>query len=134
MLRKMTKSISLFMIISFLACNLAADAARAGMIGTETALQAIGREEGLSIVTAFLEREDVRQAMTRQGVDVLEAQKRVAALSEAELHRIAQQIDQLPAGGDGVGTVVGALLLVFLVLLVTDILGLTHVYPFVTRR
>jgi hypothetical protein len=134
MLRKMTKSISLFMIISFLACNLAADAARAGMIGTETALQAVGREEGLAIVTAFLEREDVRQAMARQGVDVLEAQKRVAALSETELHRIAQQIDQLPAGGDGVGTVVGALLLVFLVLLVTDILGLTHVYPFVTKR
>jgi hypothetical protein len=51
----------------------------------------------------------------------------VAALSDDEAAALAQQVDALPAGGDGL---VGALVLIFVVLLVTDILGLTKVYPF----
>lgn len=39
---------------------------------------------------------------------------------------MAEQLEQLPAGA----SVVGALLVVFIVLLVTDILGLTNVFPF----
>ena len=36
----------------------------------------------------------------------------------------------MPAGGDGIGALVGAAVLIFLVLLLTDILGFTHVFPF----
>jgi hypothetical protein len=43
-------------------------------------------------------------------------------------------MDQLPAGGDGIGTIVGAAVLVFLILLITDILGFTHVFPFVKSQ
>jgi hypothetical protein len=39
---------------------------------------------------------------------------------------MANQIDSMPAGGD----VLGVLLFVFVLLLVTDILGLTKVFPF----
>jgi hypothetical protein len=134
MLRKIAKPMSLILIFAFLLCSFAVPAAKAEMIGTEAALHLAGKENSRAIVTAFLERDDVRQTMERQGVDVAEARKRVAALSDAELMRVAQKIDQLPAGGDGVGTVVGAILLVFFVLLITDLLGLTHVFPFVNRR
>ena len=54
---------------------------------------------------------------------------RVARLSctaaPPEPWRLADQIDSAPAGG-----IIGAILLVFFVLLVTDILGLTKVFPF----
>ena len=53
------------------------------------------------------------------------ALERVAALTDDEAGRLAEQINSAPAGG-----IIGALLLVFFVLLVTDILGLTKVYPF----
>ena len=132
--RRILKPISLILVISLLMFNFAVQAAKAEMIGTEAALHLASKENSRAIVTAFLERNDVRQTMERQGIDVAEARKRVAALSDAELIRIAQKIDQLPAGGDGVGTVVGAILLVFFVLLITDLLGLTHVFPFVNRR
>jgi hypothetical protein len=56
-----------------------------------------------------------------------QAQARVAALTDAETASIAHQIDSLPAGGDGI---VGALLFIFVLLLITDILGLTKVFPF----
>jgi hypothetical protein len=60
------------------------------------------------------------------GVDKSEAQARVAALTDAEAASMANQIDSMPAGGD----ILGVLLFVFVLLLVTDILGLTKVFPF----
>ncbi|MCP1315874.1 PA2779 family protein, partial [Halomonas sp. 707D7] len=41
--------------------------------------------------------------------------------------QMADRLDELPAGAGGV---VGALFAVFVILLITDILGLTDVYPF----
>ena len=55
---------------------------------------------------------------------------RIATLSDDEAAQLADRIDTLPAGGDGVGAVIGALVLVFIILLITDILGFTHVFPF----
>ena len=55
----------------------------------------------------------------------------VAPLSDEEAAQLARQIDNLPAGADaGIGPIVGAIVLVFLVLLITDLLGLTKVFPF----
>jgi hypothetical protein len=51
----------------------------------------------------------------------------VAALTDEEAAQLAGKLDRLPAGGDGI---VGVLLIVFLVLLITDILGLTKIFPF----
>jgi hypothetical protein len=84
-------------------------------------------------VAAFIERQDVQQIMARQGVDVQEAQERLQALSDRELLAIANQLEKLPAGGDGFGAVIGGVIFIFIVLLITDILGFTHVFPFVNR-
>ena len=56
---------------------------------------------------------------------------RVASLSDREIGQIAGQIDRLPAGQGVLVALIGAALFVFLVLLITDLLGLTHVFPFV---
>lgn len=77
-------------------------------------------------VSAFLQRADVRANLEAMGVDPASAHARVAALSDEEVADLAGRIAELPAGG----SVVGALVFVFLVLLVTDILGLTKVFPF----
>lgn len=77
-------------------------------------------------VQSFLGREDVRSALVQQGVDADAALGRVAAMSDAEVAQLAGRIDQAPAGGD----ILGLVFTVFIVLLVTDILGLTKVFPF----
>ncbi len=46
---------------------------------------------------------------------------------------IVARIDQLPAGGDGLGVIVGAAVLIFPVLLITDVLGVTDIFPFVKK-
>ena len=77
-------------------------------------------------VIGFLSREDVRKSIEAQGVNPQDALDRVQAMSDQEVQQLAGRIDQLPAGGD----ILGVLFTVFIVLLVTDILGLTKVFPF----
>jgi hypothetical protein len=62
-----------------------------------------------------------------RGVSIDAARERVAALTDAEAAQLAAQIDQAPAGADGV---LGTIVFIFVLLLITDILGLTKVFPF----
>ena len=78
-------------------------------------------------IVALLERDELRAQLAARGVDVDEAKARVAALTDAEAAEIAARIDALPAGGIDV---LGVALVVFLVLLLTDILGYTRIFPF----
>ena len=85
-------------------------------------------------VVHFLQQDAVREHLVAMGVDPSEVEARLAALSPAELAQLSARIDQMPAGGDGIGAVVVAILIVFLVLLITDLAGLTDVFPFVKKH
>lgn len=81
-------------------------------------------------LNALMQREEVRQEMQRHGIDPDEAAARVAALSDAEVAEVTAKLDELPAGQSAIGIIVGAAVLVFLVLLLTDLLCLTSVFDF----
>lgn len=100
--------------------------AQASIVSTEQAMVTPAGDGDRERVSAFLAREDVRTSLQAQGVDHADAIARVQALSDAEVAQLADRVDQAPAGAG----VVGVLFTVFLVLLVTDILGLTKVFPF----
>lgn len=134
MLQKMIKPVSFFLIFSFFLLDFSVQTAKAQLIGTNTVIAAEKQAANREKVTTFLGRDDVQRVMVQHGVDIVDAQKRVASLSDSELAKISQAMEQLPAGGDGVGAVIGAVVFIFLVLLITDLLGLTHVFPFVTHR
>lgn len=79
---------------------------------------------------SLLDRTDVRAALQRNGVSAEEAKARVNALSDDEVERLAARFDSLPAAGNGFESLLWIGFLVFVILLVTDILGFTKVYPF----
>jgi hypothetical protein len=81
-------------------------------------------------LASILDRADVRAALQSHGVSPEDARARVAALSDAEVDSLAQKFDSLPAGAGGFETVLWLGFLVFLILLITDILGFTKVFPF----
>ena len=81
---------------------------------------------------AMIEREDVRSELTRLGVDPVEARARVASLTDAEVAAIQGQLDEVPAGASFVGAVAGVLLVTVTVLVFTELLGYTDVFPFIT--
>ena len=99
---------------------------QAAMLATDTALGAAQRDH----VNLLLERADVQARLTDFGVKAADVKARVAALSDDEIAKLAAQIDGLPAGADAGGSLIGALVLIFIVLLITDILGLTKIFPF----
>jgi hypothetical protein len=108
-------------------------AARAALVPTEQVVAARSVAADRAQVAAFLGRDDVRRQMVALGVDPAEAEARLAGLSDSDVRTIAGQLDRLPAGQSAVGALIGAAVFIFLVLLITDLLGLTDVFPFVRR-
>ena len=92
------------------------------LIPTEQAAAPAGR----ALLEHSLQRADVVAALQARGVNVDAARARVAALTDEEAAQVAAEIDKAPAGGDVVGTIV----FIFVLLLITDILGFTKVFPF----
>ena len=100
--------------------------ANAGIVPSETTLTADAANSNRDRVASFLARTDVQKAMEERGVDTANALTRVQSMSDAEVAQLAGRIDQAPAGGE----VIGVLFTIFIILLVTDIMGLTKVFPF----
>lgn len=102
--------------------------AQAALVSSEQVAQSAGianAEQDRQRIYAALSREDVRSELVKRGVDPLQVEQRVAALTDEEASAMADQIEKAPAGG-----IIGAIVLIFLVLLLTDILGFTKVFPF----
>lgn len=100
--------------------------AHAGIVSSEQAFSSPSQSDARAKVSAVLARADVRAGFAERGLSAEQAQERVKALSDDEVVALAGRIDQAPAGGD----ILGLMFTVFIVLLITDILGLTKVFPF----
>jgi hypothetical protein len=133
-IRRIAKYVSCFLAFAIFLVSVPFNHADAALVKTETVLTMAQGQKSREAVIGFLDRKDVQAAMKAQGINAAEAKARVASLSDAEVARIAGQIDSLPAGGDALGTVVGAALFIFVVLLITDILGFTDVFTFVKSQ
>jgi hypothetical protein len=103
--------------------------ARAALLPTDAmlgdAVPATERER----VTRQANRQQLHARLVALGVDSGTVHARVAGLTDDEAATLASRLDQLPAGGDTIETI----LIIFLVLLFTDILGLTDVFTFVNK-
>lgn len=127
------KLTALVMAAVVLLLSLPSGMARAGLVATEQLITERTASEDRARVLNFLQRDDVRKHLTTLGVRAEEAAARVAALSDAEIRTIAGHVDTVPAGQSAIGVVVGAIVLIFIILLVTDLLGLTDIFPFVKK-
>ena len=132
-LRRYSRFLALPLAALMMAITMPLGVAQAGLVGTDQVIAPSNAEADRERVAAFIAREDVRGEMRKRGVDPDEAAVRVAVLSDVEIQRIAVKIDQAPAGQDAIGSVVGAIVLIFLILLITDLAGLTDVFPFVKK-
>ena len=54
--------------------------------------------------------------------------------SPSSEERAAKRIDESPAGQGSAGAIIGAIVTIFIILLITDLLGLTDIFPFVKRH
>jgi Family of unknown function (DUF6627) len=131
LIKKLRHSLAIGLAVLMAFMTVPIGLAQAKMVTTDQVITQSNPSDDRAQVLSFLMRDDVQQQLTGLGVDPDEAARRVATLSDDEVRQIAGRLDQLPAGEGAVGIIVGAVLIIFLVLLITDLLGLTDIFPFV---
>lgn len=99
----------------------------AAMVSTGEVIQQQQHQLAKGQLLAALERTEVREKLAAMGVDADDAKARVATLTEAELAELNHGINELPAGSD----ILSLAVTVFIVLVITDIIGATDVFSFV---
>ncbi|MGD9659734.1 MAG: PA2779 family protein [Porticoccaceae bacterium] len=70
-------------------------------------------------------REDVKSQLLVLGVSPESVQERINSLTSAEIQQIQGQLNSLPAGGDGLGTVA----VVLLILILLEVAGVIDIFP-----
>jgi hypothetical protein len=134
LIRKKIGFISLFMATIMLLIATPYQPLLAVMVPTEVTLDKTIAQDARDHLKTLISRNDIKDALISQGIDPDEAKARIDSLSDSEVIEVVGKIEQLPAGRGAFGALIGAALIVFLVLLLTDILGFTDVFPFVKSQ
>jgi hypothetical protein len=133
-LRSNAKFLCIFMAVLMFMISTPCQSVLAALIGTETVLDSVQGQKARDQLKQFLARENVQSTLTAHGIDPMEAQKRIDALSDDEVIRIADQINQLPAGGGAAEALLVIILVLFLVLVILDLAGVADVFPFIKSQ
>ncbi len=133
-IRKKISFISLFMATMMLLIAIPYQPLLAAMVPTEATIYQIKAQDARDHLKTLISKNDIKKSLISQGIDPMEAKARVDSLSDSEVIEVADKIEQLPAGGGAFGAIIAASVIVFLVLLITDILGYTDVFPFVKSQ
>jgi len=120
--RRHTKIIGIFMAVTMLLISTPYQSAIAALIDTETVLDEGRSQEARDYIKQLLAREDVRSTLIAQGIDPLEAEARLASLSDSEVIELVDQIENLPAGQGALGFVIAVLIIVVLVLVIMKLI------------
>ena len=117
-----------FLLLCFLLVNFHQTALAAIVSTTDLVDEQLVLIEKQKLAQLFAS-EQVQSQLVAMGVDPANAKKRLENMTDEEILTFSQKMEEMEAGSG----VVGALVLVFLVLLVTDLLGYTDVFPFVKK-
>ena len=100
---------------------------KSGWFANAEIITEVHSELNRSDILQMLDREAARQQLSTLGVSPEMVKQRVAQMTDAEVAQLNQHLADLPAGGD----IWGVLLLLFIVFIITDMLGATDIFPFV---
>src|SRR3990167_6796728 len=115
------------LFLSFSLVFLSVGPAHAAMVSNSQLVQSGQQQDGRAALLQALARADVQAKLSDMGVDATDITNRINQMTPGELSQLNQKMAELPAGGD----VLGIIVLIFLVFIITDMLGATDVFPFV---
>ncbi len=101
-----------------------AQAAHAGVIGTQAAAASAERAARVGAVQSVIMSRQVSDQLVALGVDPVLAAERVSSLTDEELVQLSANMQQMPAGA-GVVELVGV---VFIVLLILELTGVIDIF------
>ncbi|MBM7421968.1 PA2779 family protein [Spongiibacter marinus] len=124
---KSRKLAAIFMSVLLSWMGLAATTASAAMVDTSVTISEYSLAEDKAALKSALDRDDVRERLLDLGISIDDVDARIDALTADELASLKANMDDMPAGAGAVGL----LAFVVLVFFITDVLGITDIFPFV---
>ena len=101
--------------------------AQAALVGNAELLGSAATSADRTLLIEALDRDSARQQLAALGISQEQAMERIAQMTDQEIAQLNQQLADLPAGGD----VLGIIVLIFLVFVITDVIGATDIFPFI---
>jgi hypothetical protein len=127
-IRKLAKPVAYSVILALTLFSVQMPAYGA-IISTGTAIQEKDTAAARAHIQSMLARKDVQKQLISAGVRPDEVSARVNAMTDTEVAQLSGQLNKAAAGGDALGVA----LFVFLVLIFTDLMGWTHIFPFTKK-
>ena len=115
------------MLLSMLLALMPMLPAQAAMIGNEQVINQHQQSQTRDSLQQLLDQQSARQQLQALGVSPELVKNRIDSLTDSELARINRHVDTLDAGG----SVLGILLVIFIVFVITDVIGATDIFPFI---
>jgi hypothetical protein len=121
-MKYLQKLLSLLLSLSLLMLPIAQT--QAALVGNADLFGSVSERSQL---LEALDRDTARQQLAALGITHEQAVDRINQMTNQEIAQLNQQLADLPAGGD----VLGLLVLIFLVFVITDVIGATDIFPFI---
>lgn len=117
--------LALVLSISLLAVSMGQ--VQAAMIENGQVIYQVQQAHDKEVLLKAINRADVKAQLISMGVSSADIENRVNRMTREEIAQLNQQLDEFPAGGD----VLGVIVLVFIVFVITDVIGATDIFPFI---
>ena len=115
LLRSKAQFLSIVMVVIMMTIIIPCQSVSAALISTENVADSVRGQEARDQLTQFFAHKDVQAVLIAQGLDPVEASSRIDALTDQEVIRLADQINELPAGGSTLLLVGAAILVITIV-------------------
>ena len=101
--------------------------AQAAIISNAQLIDQVQLANNKEALLQTINRVDLQEQLLVMGVTTVDIESRINQMTQQEIAQLNQQINELPAGGD----VLGIILIIFIVFVITDVIGATDIFPFI---
>lgn len=119
------KLISALLSIALIGMSL--NHANAALVTNKEVINHVQADNARLSIIQTIQRSDVKAQLRAMGVNPADIESRVNLMTAEEVEMLSRHMDELPVGGD----VLGVILIVFIVFVITDVIGATDIFPFI---
>ena len=119
------KLISALLSIALIGMSL--NHANAALVTNKEVINHVQADNARLSIIQTIQRSDVKAQLRAMGVNPADIESRVNMMTAEEVEMLSRHMDELPVGGD----VLGVILIVFIVFVITDVIGATDIFPFI---
>ena len=117
----------LVLVLSFSLLAIPLSQAQAAIVTNGQLMHQVQQVNDKAALLQSINRTDVQEQLSSMGVSTADIEDRINQMTGEEIAQLNQQLDALPAGG----SVLGIIVLVFIVFVITDVIGATDIFPFI---